>query len=75
MKHTQQLDYEKIKGFSKLNPTEQESFKNLHQRHMNALERDHISWTPVKVIKRVNRFEVHFINGDWLHYWADGTRS
>lgn len=67
--------YENIKGFSRMSEKAQDFFKMMYQKHMKSIERDQLDWVPVKVVERSNHIEVHFTNGEWLHYWANGTRG
>lgn len=66
------IDYLKVKGFEKLSPKAQQLFQHIDRNH-TACVRDKAAWTPVKVKERKDHLEVHFKNGEWLHYSPNGS--
>ncbi len=68
------VDWDKVKGFSKLSDHGKEVFKRVYKRH-NAVHgyEQKKNWIPVKVAPRSNWLKVTFANGEWLHYYPNNT--
>lgn len=69
------IDFDKVKGYSKLTEKQQELFKSVYERHNACLGRDYReAFTPicVKEDHRQRCLIVRFKNGEWLHYTAGG---
>lgn len=65
---------EKIKGFSKLTKEQQSLLITVNARHKAGVGTDYKDgWTPIGVKPLGNNLKVTFKNGDWLHYYANGT--
>ncbi len=70
------IDFNKVKGFSKLSDHGKEIFRKVYIKHnaTHGIEQKG-KWIPVKVSPGVNSncIKVEFCNNEWLHYYADGT--
>lgn len=65
---------DKVKGFNKLTKEQQELLIRTNARHKAGVGTDYKDgWTPVKVSPLGNNLKVVFKNGDWLHYYTNGT--
>lgn len=71
-----EIDFNKVNGFKKLTPEQQELFKNTYKRHNSCHGSDYKDeWIPVSVkwiVDNVDNYysflKVVFKNGEWLHY-------
>lgn len=69
-----EIDFNKVKGFNKLTPEQQELFKSTYKVHNSVHGLDYKEkWIPVSVKwidigSRLSYLKVVFRNGDWLHY-------
>lgn len=67
------LDYNNIKGYDNLSDTAKRVFKRVHKAHNlaqgNEYKNDYI---PISVKDNNDYLEVHFNNGSWLHFTANG---
>ena len=66
----------KVKGFKKLTEQQQQFLERTNARHKAGVGTDYKDgWTPtsVKPIGAGKTLKVTFKNGDWLHYYSDGT--
>lgn len=75
-----EIDFNKVKGFNKLTPEQQELFKSTYRVHNSVHGLDYKEeWVPVSVkwiVENPTRYsylKVVFRNGDWLHYTQSGT--
>ncbi len=69
-----QIDFEKVKGFNKLSDQARDLFRSVYVRHNSGQGMDYKEdWTPKKVKEHGGHLEVHFNNGEWLHYYPNGT--
>lgn len=66
------IDFNKVKGYSKLSKQAKQAFEIIYKKHSQGLDNKE-DWSPVKVIQRDTHLEVHFKNGEWLHYLPNGT--
>ncbi len=68
------IDFNKVKGFNKLSDSAKEVFMRVYKCHNSCqgakYKEDCI---PVKVKEHKSYIEVHFKNGEWLHYSPTGT--
>ena len=68
------IDFEKVTGFNKLSEAAKELFKSVYKRHNSGQGTDYKKdWTPKKVKEHRTHIQVHFKNGEWLHYYPNGT--
>lgn len=68
------IDYGEVKGYETLSENGKELFKSVYQVHNAGQGNDYKSeWIPVKVKEHRTHIEVHFKNGEWLHYLPNGT--
>ena len=75
-----EIDFNKVKGFNKLTPEQQELFTSTYEGHNSIHGTDYKEdWIPVSVKwiedKKDNRnshLKVVFRNGIWLHYTQSG---
>lgn len=69
-----EIDFQKVKGFSKLSEDAKKLFIATYQKHNDCFGFDNKEdWVPVKVVEHKKYLEVHFKNGNWLHYTVHGT--
>lgn len=61
-----------IKGYDKLSSVAKRVFLSVYRRHHNAAE-NFDPWMATEVKEHKDHIEVHFKNGEWLHYMPDGT--
>lgn len=65
---------ENVKGFNKLTKEQQELLIRTNARHKAGVGLDYKDgWTPTKVSPLGKNLKVVFKNGDWLHYYTNGT--
>lgn len=63
-----------VTGYNQLSAPARRLFTATARNHQAAVGRDYKDgWTPVKVQERRDHLRVWFKNGDWLHYWPNGT--
>lgn len=63
-----------IKGYTKLGPKAQEFFKSIYKKHISIIgENEKNKWIPTSVKLEKTGLKVTFSNGEWLHYYANGT--
>lgn len=68
------VDWNKVKGFSKLSEHGKEILKRIYKKHNAIHGIEHKSeWMPVEVVPGHNCLKVTFTNGEWLHYYANDT--
>lgn len=68
------MNYENVKGFKKLSEEQRQLLISTHKRHLAAVGNDYkLGYTPIDVKAAGRKLIVHFKNGEWLHYAADGT--
>ncbi len=69
-----EIDFDKIKGYSSLSDRAKELFKSTYKVHNAGQGLDYkADWIPTKVTEHREYLKVIFSNGDWLHYYANGT--
>lgn len=68
------MNLEKVKGYNKLSPEQQELFKRVNAAHMNCIESESSKdkYTPVKVTHAEYGVRVEFKSATWLHYTWKG---
>lgn len=62
----------KIKGYNELSAESKKTFDRVYADHQAIVE-DKKNWSAISVIDREIYLEVHFQNGFWLHFTADGS--
>jgi len=68
------IDYKKIKGFSKMSKHAQKLFVETYKKQTNSMDyKAKLKWLPVKVAEHKDCIKVYFTNSEWLHYYANGT--
>lgn len=69
-----EIDFEKVKGYSKLSDAAKRLFQIVYKKHNSAQGVEYKEdWKPVKVKEHRKYLEVHFKNRQWLHYTPKGT--
>ncbi|KAB3534423.1 hypothetical protein F8154_08960 [Alkaliphilus pronyensis] len=69
-----EIDFDRIKGYSNLSEVAKEHFVKIYKRHNSGQGSDYKEgWTPKKVKEHRSFLEVHFKNGEWLHFYPNGT--
>lgn len=69
-----EIDFNKVKGFNNLSEPAKALFERVYKCHNAGQGMDYKeAWKPIKVKEHKQYLEVHFKNGDWLHYLPDGT--
>jgi hypothetical protein len=69
-----EIDFTSIKGYSKLGSNAQKFFESIYKKHISILGRQEKSkWIPISVKIEKTGLKVTFSNGEWLHYYANGT--
>lgn len=69
-----EIDFGKITGFNKLSEPAKDLFINTYKRHNSGQGTDYKEdWKPNKVKEHKTHLQVHFMNGEWLHYYPNGT--
>lgn len=58
---------EAIIGFNKLSDPAKKLFISTYENHKKS------GWIPKKVEEHRNYLRVDFTNGEWLHYYPNGT--
>jgi len=68
------MNFEKIKGYSKLLPNQKLLFQMIFAKHQASLGAEAKKDYDPKSVKYEGKFfRVTFKNGEWLHYMSDGT--
>lgn len=69
-----EIDFSKVKGYNQMSEAAKKHFERVYKAH-NSIVGDEYKedWKPIKVKEHENFIEVHFKNGDWLHYYSNGT--
>ncbi len=63
---------EQIKGYDKLSDGAKKIFDKVYFCHQNAVG-DKAAWAAIRVKVHRYHLEVHFENGEWLHYAPNGS--
>jgi len=67
------MDFNKVKGYEKLDPGIQKIFENTYKNHQATLGAEaKKDFTPVRVKIEYGYLKVTFANRDWLHYTPKG---
>ena len=68
------IDFAKVKGYNKMSEAAKKHFERVYKEH-NSIVGNYYKedYRPIKVKEHKNWIEVHFKNGDWLHYYINGT--
>lgn len=67
------MEFEKIKGYSKLSSTQQLIFREVFKAHQSSLSKAlREGYTPISVSWEITYLKVTFQNGVWLHYTPRG---
>lgn len=70
----ERIDFTKVKGFNQLSAPAKNLFEAVYKRHNAGLGSEYKKeYKPVKVKEHTSYIEVHFSNGEWLHYYPNGT--
>lgn len=68
------IDFNTVKGYSSLSEPAKRLFERVYKVHNSCHGIDYkAEWVPVRVKEHRKYLEVHFKNGEWLHYLPDGT--
>lgn len=69
-----EIDFNTVKGYKKLSDPAKELFESVYKVHNAGQGTDYKEgYRPIKVKERTTHLEVHFANGEWLHYYPNGT--
>ncbi|MCT4544601.1 MAG: hypothetical protein N4A63_13750 [Vallitalea sp.] len=69
-----EIDFASIKGYNKLGPNAQKFFISIYKKHISILGvKEKSKWIPISVEIENTGLKVIFANGEWLHYYANGT--
>ena len=69
-----EINFEEIKGYKKLSENAKKLFENTYKKHNAMLGMESKKrWIPKKVQENSKFLRVDFKNGEWLHYYANGT--
>lgn len=69
-----EIDFEKVNGFMKLSEPAKKLLKSVYVKHNSGQGTEYKEgWTPKKVKEHKSYIEVYFNNGEWLHYYINGT--
>jgi len=69
-----EIDFEKVEGYNKLSKPAKQVFERVYKSHNAGQGLDYKKdWLPKEVKERKTHIEVHFVNGEWLHYMPNGT--
>ncbi|MEY8416343.1 hypothetical protein AAK964_08575 [Tissierella praeacuta] len=69
-----EIDFNKVKGYNKLSEGAKKFFEMMYKKHNSVHGLDYKkNWLPSKVKEHKTYIEVHFNNGEWLHYYSNGT--
>lgn len=69
-----EIDFSKVKGYNKLSDKSKRLFEEIYKRHNSVVGNYYKEdYQPIRVKEYKNFIEVHFKNGDWLHYYNNGT--
>lgn len=65
---------EQTKGYEKLSDAAKKFFKMMYDKHMKVCGSElKDKWVPVKVTEHKGHLKVYMKNGDWFHYYVNGT--
>ena len=68
------IDFSKVKGYQNLSEPAKALFRRSYKVHNSVHGMDYKEdWIPKKVKEHKTYLEVHFKNGQWLHYLPNGT--
>ncbi|BEP28791.1 hypothetical protein [Helicovermis profundi] len=69
-----EINFEELKGFNKLSKNAKKLFILIYKKQNSNFGIDEKSnWIPKKVKEYRSYLRVDFSNGEWLHYYANGT--
>lgn len=66
------MDYESIRGYKSLSDQRKKLFRNTYELQ-SKLTGCPDQWKPTSIVNRKGFLKVHFSNGEWLHYYLNGT--
>lgn len=68
------IDIEQVKGYAGLTDGAKAHLKQIYQSHMQAVGTEaRQGLIPIEVKEAREWVEIYFNNGEWLHYYANGT--
>ena len=68
------IDFAKVKGYNEMSATAKKHFERVYKEHNSIVGSGYKEdYPPIKVTEYENFIEVRFKNGDWLHYYFNGT--
>lgn len=69
-----EIDFNRVDGYKKLSDNIKALFEKVYKKHNSCLGfKDKEQWEPTRVKEHSTYLEVHFKNGEWLHYALNGT--
>ena len=69
-----EIDFNKVEGYSKLSDPAKELLQKTYKVHNSGQGTDYKEdWRPVRVLEHSKYLKVVFKNGEWLHYYPNGT--
>lgn len=68
------IKFSNIEGWNQLSEVAEKVFIRLYKAHNSCLGLDYKEqWEPIKVKEFRAYLKVWFVNGEWLHYYPNGT--
>ncbi|MGV8149666.1 MAG: hypothetical protein ACLKAK_07160 [Alkaliphilus sp.] len=69
-----EIDFNKVVGYKTLSFAAKQLFHKTYDKHSGIIGTAYKEkWKPVKVNEHKDFLWVYFKNGEWIHYYADGT--
>lgn len=70
----QQISFDEVKGYNKLSDGAKMVFAHVYRKHNSNVGEEHKKdWIPTNVSMKGSYLKVTFRNGEWLHYYPNGT--
>jgi hypothetical protein len=67
------IDFNEVEGYNKLSDDAKKVFERVYKAHNSAQGNDYKEkYIPTSVKEHKEYLEVHFKDGEWLHYTANG---
>lgn len=68
-----EIDFNDVEGYDKLSDTAKEVFERVYKTHNSTQGNEYKNgYIPISVKDNNDYLEVHFNNGSWLHFTANG---
>ena len=67
------IDFNDVEGYDKLSDIAKKTFERVYKAHNSSQGNDYKErYIPVRVKEHKDHLEVHFKDGEWLHYTSSG---